>query len=99
MPNSNSNDDDENTTMISNTSYINNDFNSDNQKLKETENILAKNEIFALIAMTSAVTFPTNFKSIEVQKHQIKFKTINSTKRIIEFNTNENEVRNVREEF
>src|SRR5947199_4533994 len=45
MPNSNSNDDDENTTMISNTSYINNDFNSDNQKLKETENILAKNEI------------------------------------------------------
>ena len=99
MPNSNPNNDNENTTTMSNASNNNNDSDSDNWELRKTENIFAKNEVFTLAVMISAVTFPTNFKSIEVQKHQIKFKTINSTKRIIEFNTNENEVRNVREEF
>ena len=49
--------------------------------------------------MISAVTFPTNFKLIKVQKHQIKFKTVNDIKGTIELNTNNNEVRNVREEF
>ena len=49
--------------------------------------------------MTSAVTFSTNFKLIEVRKHQIKFKTVNDTEGTIELNTNDNKMRNVREEF
>ena len=49
--------------------------------------------------MTSVVTFPTNFKLIKVWKHQIKFKTVNGTEGTIELNTNDNKVRNVREEF
>ena len=40
-----------------------------------------------------------NFKSIEVQKHQIKFKTVNGSEGTIKLHTDENEVRNVREEF
>ncbi|MGF7230368.1 hypothetical protein, partial [Arachidicoccus sp.] len=49
--------------------------------------------------MTSAATFPSNFKSIEIQKYQIKFKTINGFEGTINLHTNEGEVRNVREEF
>ena len=49
--------------------------------------------------MTSAVTFPTNFKSIEVQRFQIKFKTVNGFEGTIKLHTDENKVRNVREEF
>ena len=52
-----------------------------------------------LVAMTSAATFPTNFKSIEVQKYQIKFKTVNDYEGIINLHTDEGEVRNIREEF
>lgn len=92
------------------TSNDNNDSGSGNQELKEAENvenvlaenvenILAENGVFALAAMTSAATFPANFKSIELRKHQIKFKTVNGSEGIIDLHTDNNAVRNVREEF
>ena len=50
--------------------------------------------------MTSAATFPSNhFKSIELTKNKIKFKTINGMEGAIDIHTNDEEVRNVREEF
>ena len=36
----------------------NNDSDTDDRGLKETENILSENGVFALAAMTSAATFP-----------------------------------------
>ena len=73
--------------------------NDSDRRIRETENVLSKNGVFALAAMTSAATFPSNFKSIEVQKYQIKFKTINGFEGTINLHTDEREVRNVREEF
>src|SRR5256885_11034774 len=99
MPNPNPNLDDEDEDEGTMTSKNNNDSDSGNREFKETENILAENGVFALAAMTSAATFPSNFKSIEVQKYQIKFKTINGFEGTINLHTDEREVRNVREEF
>ena len=99
MPNPSSNDNDEDTTTTSNATKNNNDSDSGNRELRETENVLSENGVFALAAMTSAVTFPTYFKSIEMQKYQIKFKTVNGSEGTINLHTDENEVRNVREEF
>ena len=76
-----------------------NDSDSGNRELKETEKVLAKNGVFALATMTSAATFPSDFKSIEIQKYQIKFKTINGFEGLIKLHTNDKEVRNIREEF
>ena len=73
--------------------------NDSDRRIRETENVLSENGVFALAAMTSAATFPSNFKSIEIQKYQIKFKTINGFEGTINLHTNEGEVRNVREEF
>lgn len=89
----------DNEATTSNASKNNNDSDSGNRELMETENVLAENGVFALAAMTSAATFPTNFKSIEVQRYQIKFKTVNGSEGTIKLHTDENEVRNVREEF
>ena len=82
-----------------NTSINNNDSDSVNRELRETEEVLAENGVFALAAMTSAATFLSYFKSIEVLKHQLKFKTVNGFEGTINLNTNEGEVRNAREEF
>ena len=95
----NPNDDNNQNATTSNASINNNDSDSGNRELRETENVLAENGVFALATMTSAATFPSNFKSIEVQKHQIKFKTVNGSEGTIKLHTDENEVRNVREEF
>src|SRR5437764_13385953 len=95
----NPNDDDNQNATTSNASINNNDSDSGNRELRETENVLSENGVFALAAMTSAATFPSNFKSIEVQKYQIKFKTINGFEGTINLHTDEREVRNVREEF
>ena len=84
---------------ISNASQSNNDPDSGNRELRETENVLSENGVFALAAMTSAVTLPTHFRSIEVQKYQIKFKTVNGFEGTIKLHTDENEVRNIREGF
>ena len=73
--------------------------NDGNQELENVENVLAENGVFALAAMTSAATFPANFKSIELRKYQIKFKTVNGSEGTIDLHTDDNEVRNVREEF
>ena len=73
--------------------------NDSDRRIRETENVLSENGVFALAAMTSAATFSSNFKSIEIQKYQIKFKTINGFEGTINLHTNEGEVRNVREEF
>ena len=97
MPNPNPNEED--TTTTSNTLNNNNDSDSGNRELRETENVLAENGVFALAAMTSAATLPSNFKSIEVQKYQIKFKTVNGSEGTINLHTDENVVRNAREEF
>jgi hypothetical protein len=86
----------------SNAVINNNDSDSGNRELREAENVenvLAENGVFALAAMTSAATFPTNFKSIELRKHQIKFKTVNGFEGTIDLHTDDNAVRNVREEF
>ena len=99
MPNPNPNNDDEDTTTTLNASKNNNDSDSGNRELRETENVLAENGVFALATMTSAATFPTNFKSIEVSKYQIKFKTVSGSEGTIDLHTDENVVRNVREEF
>src|SRR5215204_6105269 len=97
MPNPNPNEED--TTTTSNTLNNNNDSDSSNRELRETENVLAENGVFALAAMTSAATLPSNFKSIEVQKYQIKFKTVNGFEGTIDLHTDEGEARNIREEF
>jgi hypothetical protein len=99
MPNPNPNNNEEDTATTSNTLKNNNDSDSGNRELRETENVLAENGVFALAAMTSAATLPSNFKSIEVQKYQIKFKTVNGFTGTINLHTDENVVRNVREEF
>ena len=96
MTNPNTNDDNEDTTTMSN---ANNNSDSGNRELRETENVLSENGVFALAAMTSAATFPANFKSIEVQKYQIKFKTVNGFEGTIDLHTDEGEARNIREEF
>jgi len=70
--------------------------NDSDRRIRETENVLSENGVFALAAMTSAATFSSNFKSIEVQKYQIKFKTINGFEGTINLHTDEREVRNVR---
>jgi hypothetical protein len=94
IPNPNPNNDDEDTNVSKN-----NDSDSGNRELRETENVLTENGVFALAAMTSAATFPSNFKSIEIRKHQIKFKTVNGSEGTIELHTDEEAVRNVREGF
>lgn len=101
MPNPNDDNDQDNDqdATTSNASQSNNDPDSGNRELRETENVLSENGVFALAAMTSAITLPTHFKSIEVQKYQIKFKTVNGSEGTIKLHTNENEVRNVREGF
>ena len=96
MLNPNPNNGEDTTTNISKN---NNNSDSGNRELRETENVLAENGVFALAAMTSAATFPTNFKSIEVQKYQIKFKTVNGFEGTINLHTDEGEVRNIREGF
>ena len=96
------NPDDEDTITTSNDVINNNDSDSGNRELREAENVenvLAENGVFALAAMTSAATFPTNFKSIELRKYQIKFKTVNGSEGTIDLHTDDNAVRNVREEF
>ena len=96
------NPDDEDTMTTSNDIINNNDSDSGNRELREAENVenvLAENGVFALAAMTSAATFPTNFKSIELRKYQIKFKTVNGSEGTIDLHTDDNAVRNVREEF
>lgn len=101
------NDDEEDTTETSNALKNNNDSDSgnrdlrdtENRELRDTENVLSENGVFALAAMTSAATFPSNFKSFEVQKYQIKFKTVNGFEGTINLHTNDREVRNIREEF
>ena len=96
------NPDDEDTMTTSNAVIDNNDSDSGNRELREAENVenvLAENGVFALAAMTSAATFPTNFKSIELRKYQIKFKTVNGSEGTIDLHTDDNAVRNVREEF
>jgi hypothetical protein len=98
-PNQNSNDDGEDTTTTLNASKNNKDSDSGNRELRETENILSENGVFALAAMTTAATFPPNLKSIEVLKYQIKFKTVNGSEGTIDLHTDDNVVRNVREEF
>jgi len=96
------NPDDEDTMTTSNAVIDNNDSDSGNREFREAENVenvLAENGVFALAAMTSAATFPTNFKSIELRKYQIKFKTVNGSEGTIDLHTDDNAVRNVREEF
>jgi hypothetical protein len=73
--------------------------NDGNQELENVENVLAENGVFALAAMTSAATFPANFKSIELRKYQIKFKTVNGSEGTIDLHTDNDAIRNVREEF
>jgi hypothetical protein len=77
----------------------NNDSDPGDRGLRDTEEVLSENGVFALAAMTSAATFPANFKSIEVQKYQIKFKTVSGFEGTIDLHTNEEESRNIREQF
>jgi hypothetical protein len=73
---------------------------STNREFIEIENILSENGVFSLSAMTSAATFPSShLKSIELTKHQVKFKTTNGFEGTINLHTNEDEVRSLREGF
>jgi hypothetical protein len=96
-------DDDQNISSTSNTPATNRESANRepaNQDHTDIENALTENGVFFLTTMTSAATFPSNhFKSIELTKNKIKFKTINGMEGAIDIHTNDEEVRNVREEF